>query len=964
VTLTAGTKIAGYVVEGVLGHGGMGIVYEAQQVSLNRRVALKVLSPPLGLDTSFAERFRQEGQLQAAIDHPHIIPVFEAGDSDEGLFIAMRLVRGPTLKDMIISRQLEGGRTLRLLVPIADALDYAHAAGLIHRDVKPQNILVGADDHPFLADFGLTKGLGAVGLTRTGQFVGTIDYVSPEQVRGEAATAASDVYALGAVLYECLTGVVPYPRPSDAAVLYAHMSDPPPAATEHRPELPPALNDVLARAMAKDPAQRHNTASELLAEAERAFGTPARAAITPPAPLKRPEDTGIRPAEAEVPTRAAQARGGPAPEKEAAAPRRREHKADEGAASGRVSRRSTASAPAEPSKAEADARREGEMSGTSDLPPLPDLEPAATFAGYRVVARLARGGMGVVYRASAPDGEDVVLRIVRAPHVAGPRLAAAAQRVAHVDHPALLDVREGGEEHDLLYLVSRFVEGRTLRELIDRGPVGLARVGLVVDQVGAALKALQADGLLHGDVRPEYLLLSDEDGHERVRLTDAGLMAGLATASDPMACREGAGPSDYVAPEVIQADGADGRADVYSLGCVLYEMLTGSVPFPAEGERAKRWAHVGEPAPALSAQRAGLVGDFDEVVRRAMAKEPDDRYSDAPALAAAVGAATVAQRATGGGGATTAPGLRPTVGEETVAAAPALRPGAAPPPPGGQAPVGGGGWGGDGAGAGSGRTHRLWPWAAGLAALVAAAVVAVVLLTSGGGSGSGPPPQRANLAFVPLSKQFDAGGTATVEISRANVAAVTIDAQGLLNGEPHLMHIHAGAQGACPLASAARVHNGVRFIETKDGAPYYGHVKAALTLQGDTTDKSLLDFARFPSTGTIRYRRTFRMSLPTANVIRSGSGVIVLHGIDYNHNGRYDDVLGRGGIPGGDRFYAEQTAPAVCGALSPEKQASASVGGVGRRRHGDQVFVADLRASGPEPTSICALHGASAPGSA
>src|SRR3954469_9691240 len=262
----------------------MGVVYEARQLALGRKVALKILAGTLGMDPSFKQRFRNEGRIQAAIDHPHIVTVFEAGEWDDSLFIAMRLVRGPNLRERSIARELEGARTLRILRPIAEALDAAHEAGLIHRDIKPQNILVGGRDHAYLADFGLTKAAGEKGLTKTGQFVGTLDYISPEQIRGQNATAASDIYALAAVLYECLTGVVPYAKESEAAVLYAHMSDDPPSVTRERGELPPALDDVIARGMAKEPGDRPATAPHLLPAAERAFDPSTRAAIQPPGP--------------------------------------------------------------------------------------------------------------------------------------------------------------------------------------------------------------------------------------------------------------------------------------------------------------------------------------------------------------------------------------------------------------------------------------------------------------------------------------------------------------------------------------------------------------------------------------------------------------------------------------------------------------------------------------------------------
>ena len=262
----------------------MGIVYRATQLSLMRTVALKLLATELSDDPTFRERFRREGLLQAAIEHPHIVTVYEAGETEHGLFLAMRLVRGPTLKDEVRNGKLDDERALRILTPVADALDSAHEVGLTHRDVKPQNILIGARDHAYLADFGLTNVPDeAARLTGTGQFIGTIDYVAPEQVRGEGATSASDVYALAGVLYETLTGSVPFAKPTEAAVLYAHMSEAPPKPSERRPELPPEVDEVVARGMAKSPQERPGSASELIRLAAQAFG-PGFAGAVPAAP--------------------------------------------------------------------------------------------------------------------------------------------------------------------------------------------------------------------------------------------------------------------------------------------------------------------------------------------------------------------------------------------------------------------------------------------------------------------------------------------------------------------------------------------------------------------------------------------------------------------------------------------------------------------------------------------------------
>lgn len=269
---------AGYRIDGQLGEGGMGAVYRATQLSLERVVALKVLTVELSSDPGFRERFRREGLLQAALDHPHIVTVYEAGEAGNRLFLAMRMVEGPTLKELIQRRELDDRRSLRLLTQVAEALDAAHERGLIHRDVKPHNVLVGAGDHAYLADFGLTKAHDDAGMTETGQFVGTIDYISPEQARGDHGTARSDVYALTAVLCECLTGQVPYVRATEDRVLLAHLSDPTPHLTEIRADLPAAMDEVIAEGMAKDPEQRPASAGELMLKARRALGAAPTAA--------------------------------------------------------------------------------------------------------------------------------------------------------------------------------------------------------------------------------------------------------------------------------------------------------------------------------------------------------------------------------------------------------------------------------------------------------------------------------------------------------------------------------------------------------------------------------------------------------------------------------------------------------------------------------------------------------------
>ncbi|MGH3494688.1 MAG: serine/threonine-protein kinase, partial [Sciscionella sp.] len=268
--LSRGDVLAGYRIDDLIGVGGMAMVYRAEQVSLGRRVALKVLTPQLSRDESFRERFRREGKHIAALDHPNVVTIYDSGEADGRLYLAMRLVDGTTLADRMRSPGLSADETMEVLAPIADALDVAHSIGLVHRDVKPQNILLSASGDPYLTDFGVAKMTAAtLGLTSTGGFVGSINYASPEQILGELAKSGADIYALSAVLYQCLTGQVPYPRDTDAGVMHAHLHDPPPPLPAPEPQAQ-ALSAVIARGMAKKPEDRYEHAGALLAQAQAA----------------------------------------------------------------------------------------------------------------------------------------------------------------------------------------------------------------------------------------------------------------------------------------------------------------------------------------------------------------------------------------------------------------------------------------------------------------------------------------------------------------------------------------------------------------------------------------------------------------------------------------------------------------------------------------------------------------------
>jgi predicted Ser/Thr protein kinase len=265
--LAIGAEFGGYVIEGVAGRGGMGVVYRARQLRPSRSVALKVISAELASSAGFRERFAHESEIAASIEHSNVIPVYEVGEARELLFLAMRYVEGTDLQATIAAEgRVAPSRAIRIFTQVTAALDAAHAQGLVHRDIKPANVLIareGGHEHVYLTDFGLAKHAASPGMTRTGFFVGTIDYAAPEQFEGGRIDARTDVYAAGCLLYHMLTGEVPFPAENDAAKMFAHLRKQPPSITTVDPGLPQDVDRVIARAMAKRPEERFPSAGDL-----------------------------------------------------------------------------------------------------------------------------------------------------------------------------------------------------------------------------------------------------------------------------------------------------------------------------------------------------------------------------------------------------------------------------------------------------------------------------------------------------------------------------------------------------------------------------------------------------------------------------------------------------------------------------------------------------------------------------
>jgi serine/threonine protein kinase len=298
-SLGPGSTFAGCRLEAVAGRGGMGVVFRATQLALQRPVALKAIAPELAADKDYRERFQRESHLAASIDHPNVIPVYEAGELDGTLYLMMRWVDGTDLRTLLTtSGSVSPGRAISLLRPVASALAAAHRRGLVHRDIKPANVMIARsdeenEDHIYLTDFGIARRTDGESLTRTGMFVGTVDYMAPERIEGGKGEAPSDIYSLGCVLFEALTGHVPFDKPTDVSKIFAHINDPIPSARDEVDGVPEQLDAIITKAMAKHPEDRFGSAGELaaaLGQALQELETAERVAATP---KPRPDETDL-----------------------------------------------------------------------------------------------------------------------------------------------------------------------------------------------------------------------------------------------------------------------------------------------------------------------------------------------------------------------------------------------------------------------------------------------------------------------------------------------------------------------------------------------------------------------------------------------------------------------------------------------------------------------------------------------
>ena len=586
------------------------------------------------------------------------------------------------------------------------------------------------------------------------------------------------------------------------------------------------------------------------------------------------------------------------------------------------------------------------------------LQLGSVIGGYRIDELIGRGGMGVVYRVSNVTLGRIYALKVLAPELADDEKFQARFRremkiAASLHHPNVVAIHHAGEGDGMLFFVMDFISGTDLHEVMRKsGPLEPSRATALLTQLADALDAAHRRGLVHRDVKPENVLMTVLDGEEHAYLTDFGLAKKLhASTGFAGLTREGAvvGTVDYMSPEQITGRHTDARTDIYALGCVFFQMLSGHVPYERENSVATMFAHVHEPPPRIAGELCERYPNLGGVVEKATAKEPEDRYMSAGDFARDAAAALTGARYTGpptvvatgeatplpkheaesyeaplaatAADSSTDPGARldspSTVIHKTTAPHGTTSHSTSPPsaPPDHGAP-----------------RRRLgrnrWALVVGLMCLAGGIAAWLVLSTS-----SSSVRDRFAAAATPVRiNRVTGSGTATVQL-RGDVATVTVHVHGLVN-QMHWMHIHAEGELRCPSPGDATMTDGHLFVSAADGDALYGKPVTSLTTAGDTSGLNNLDPSGYPVGGTFRYSRPITVPGYVAKMISQGDAFIVVHGIDWNHNGVYDNTLG----PGGEYGKGERGAPALCGNLIATKTAA-----VNDRHSEGTVYSASVR---------------------
>jgi serine/threonine protein kinase len=522
-----------------IGQSLVATVYLAKDLKRNRVVALKVIHPELAEESQFARRFQREAKLLAKLDSSHAVKVLDYGEEEGLAFIVLEYVEGRTLAAILEEEgALEVEWALSLARQVAQGLAHADEAGIVHRDIRPANIMVAPSGLARIMDFGIAKGADLSRLTATG-VLGSPHYLSPEQAEGEEVDIRSDIYSLGITLFEMLTGQRPYEADNVVDIVLKHLQEPIPSLRQFDEEIPGEVEELVKRCLDKNPEERFRTPVELMEAIDKTLGG---------------------------------AEGGPPPGIEVAL-------------------------------------------------------VGQTLGQYRMVERIGRGGMATVYKAYQPALDRyVAVKVLPAYLAHAPAFAARFRReakaIAKLNHPHILPVHDVGQEGELSYIVMRYVEGGTLKKMLGR-PLALEKVVDIIAQIGDALDYAHQQGIVHRDIKPANVLM---DRGRWALLSDFGLAKMTVDSVQITKTGVGMGTPAYMSPEQAQGEKVDERSDIYSLGIMLFEMLTGQVPFEADTPLAVLIKHLSAPLPLPRQVNPDIPEALERVILKAMAKAPEDRY--------------------------------------------------------------------------------------------------------------------------------------------------------------------------------------------------------------------------------------------------------------------------------------------------------------------------------------------------
>lgn len=567
-----GRTISHYRILEKLGEGGMGMVYKAEDTKLKRTVALKFLSSNYLGTTEEKTRFIREAQSAASLDHPNICTVYEIDEAEGQLFISMAYIEGVILRDKIQAELLEPEEIIDIAIAVAQGLQAAHEKGVIHRDIKSANIMVTDMRQVKITDFGLAKLYGTTKVTKTGMTVGTVAYMSPEQARGESVDHRTDVWSLGVVIYEMLTRQLPFKGEYDQAVIYNIVNQDPDPVTALRSGIPKELEVIVYKCLAKEPSDRYQRTSELTADLLAAKQS-------------LPVESGVN---------------------------------------------------------QADSLRNGDFAvqhqshaaigGSQDSIP-----------GYKIIRKLSEGGQGVVYQAvQESTRRKVAIKMMREGAFASRSIKARFERevrvLARLKHPNIVTIHDSGTAAGGLYFVMDYIVGRPLDEYMRSpdAPKSIKDTLNLFESICQAVNAAHLAGIIHRDLKPSNIRIDSEGKPYILDFGLAKMSLGDSEASMMTMTGQFLGSLQWASPE--QAAGMPGkidmRTDVYSLGVVLYQMLTGEFPYLVTGSMHEVLIQIMQTEPRkASTLRREVNDEVDTIVLKCLNKDRERRYQSAGELA-------------------------------------------------------------------------------------------------------------------------------------------------------------------------------------------------------------------------------------------------------------------------------------------------------------------------------------------